>query len=97
MRPCIGNSNWGGVNTATCGGAKRRVDVELDEQGQVLQPVGYQAVVLVGYDRKTETFIAKSSWGIHKGDRGYLSLAYDYIRAYAEVGVFIDKVQRLPR
>ncbi len=85
------------AGTAWRGGAKRRVDVELDEQGQVLQPVGYQAVVLVGYDRKTETFIAKSSWGIHKGDRGYLSLAYDYIRAYAEVGVFIDKVQRLRR
>jgi hypothetical protein len=23
MRPCIGNSNWGGVNTATCGGASQ--------------------------------------------------------------------------
>jgi cysteine-rich repeat protein len=26
-RPCIGNANWGGVNTATCGGATQTIEV----------------------------------------------------------------------
>ena len=27
VRPCIGNSNWGGVNTATCGGPNQTIEV----------------------------------------------------------------------
>lgn len=27
VRPCIGNSNWGGVNSATCGGAAQTMTV----------------------------------------------------------------------
>ena len=29
VRPCIGNSNWGGVNTATCGGSTQTMIVEF--------------------------------------------------------------------
>jgi len=29
VRPCIGNSNWGGVNTATCGGQSQEMIVEF--------------------------------------------------------------------
>jgi hypothetical protein len=30
VRPCIGNLNWGGVNTATCGGPNQRMIVEFE-------------------------------------------------------------------
>ena len=29
VRPCIGNSNWGGANTATCGGSSQTMTVEF--------------------------------------------------------------------
>ena len=29
VRPCIGNSNWGGVNSATCGGSTQTMIVEF--------------------------------------------------------------------
>jgi hypothetical protein len=27
VRPCIGNNNWGGINTATCGGPTQSMEV----------------------------------------------------------------------
>lgn len=30
LRPCIGNSNWGGINGATCGGATQTMAVTFN-------------------------------------------------------------------
>jgi len=34
VRPCIGNANWGGVNTATCNGASQTIIVEFFTGGK---------------------------------------------------------------
>lgn len=43
------------------------------------QPLGGHAVVLVGYDDSSKTFIFRNSWGTGWGDRGYGSLPYAYL------------------
>lgn len=40
---------------------------------------GGHAILLVGYDNKTDRFIFRNSWGTGWGDSGYGYLPYDYI------------------
>jgi C1A family cysteine protease len=44
------------------------------------QVLGGHAVCLVGYNDATQTFIAKNSWGISWGDRGYFYMPYQIIQ-----------------
>lgn len=42
--------------------------------------LGGHAVLLVGYNNSTQTFIARNSWGANWGDRGYFYMPYEVIR-----------------
>jgi C1A family cysteine protease len=42
--------------------------------------LGGHAVCLVGYDEARKVFIAKNSWGIRWGDRGYFYMPYQVIQ-----------------
>jgi hypothetical protein len=44
--------------------------------------LGGHAILLVGYDDASSTFIFQNSWGSIWGDRGYGRLSYDYITKY---------------
>lgn len=41
--------------------------------------LGGHAVLAVGYDDATQTFIVMNSWSAKWGDKGYFTLPYDYI------------------
>ena len=43
------------------------------------QPLGGHAVLCVGYDDSTETFIIRNSWGPNWGQKGYFTLPYAYL------------------
>ena len=43
------------------------------------QPLGGHAVLCVGYDDSTETFIIRNSWGPNWGQKGYFTLRYAYL------------------
>lgn len=40
---------------------------------------GGHAMLIVGYDNTTSTFIVRNSWGTSWGDKGYCYMPYDYI------------------
>lgn len=42
--------------------------------------LGGHAVLLVGYNNKTQRFIVKNSWGTNWGDNGYFYMPYDVIK-----------------
>jgi C1A family cysteine protease len=42
--------------------------------------LGGHAVCLVGYDDRRQVFIAKNSWGVRWGDRGYFYMPYRVIQ-----------------
>jgi len=44
---------------------------------------GGHAIAIVGYDMKTERFIARNSWGTRWGMDGYFTIPFDYIAGYA--------------
>jgi C1A family cysteine protease len=44
---------------------------------------GGHAVVLVGYDLRSRTFLVRNSWGSNWGDRGYFRLPFDYVEQLA--------------
>jgi len=72
------------------------VDVQLNASGDPLESVGGHAILLVGYDRPGQYFIAKNSWGTDRGHAGYVYLSYDYIRTYAKYGYYITDVHPIP-
>lgn len=43
------------------------------------QALGGHAVLMVGYDMKTEHFIIRNSWGPKWGDKGYFYMPFGYI------------------
>ena len=77
---------------------KEVIDVQLGDDDKPVEPIGvdgthqYHAVLIVGYNRDKEYFIAKNSWGKSYARRGYIHLSYDYVRAYSRYGVFITDV-----
>jgi C1A family cysteine protease len=57
-------------------------------------PRGVHAVLLTGYDRSGQYFIARDSladgpWAVHSGDSW---ISYDYIRGYADYGLVFKQV-----
>ena len=44
---------------------------------------GGHAILIVGYDKKTERFLARNSWGSMWGMSGYFTIPFDYIAGYA--------------
>lgn len=55
------------------------------------QIVGHHAVVLTGFDDKSQTFRVKNSWGNEWGDQGEADIPYDYIKLYATELVAVGK------
>jgi C1A family cysteine protease len=47
---------------------------------QTEQLLGGHAVALVGYDDATQRFIARNSWGVNWGDKGYFYMPYQVIQ-----------------
>lgn len=43
------------------------------------KPVGGHAMVLVGYDDVTKTFIVQNSWGPKWGEKGFCYIPYEYV------------------
>lgn len=43
------------------------------------KPVGGHAVVLVGFDKSTQRFIVRNSWGTKWGQNGYFTVPFSYI------------------
>jgi len=82
-----------GWTTASMAGV---VDVQLNASGDPLPSVGGHAILLVGYNRTGQYFIAKNSWGTGRGHAGYVYLSYDYIRTYAKYGYYITDVHPIP-
>lgn len=50
---------------------------------------GGHAMLVVGYDRDGQYFIAKNSWGTGFGHAGYAYLSYDYVQTYARYGYVV--------
>jgi hypothetical protein len=50
---------------------------------------GGHAMLIVGYDRDGQYFIAKNSWGAGFGHAGYAYLSYDYVQTYARYGYVV--------
>lgn len=53
---------------------------------------GGHAMLVVGYDRPSQYFIVKNSWGPDWGHEGYGYLHYNFIRLYAKYGYVIGGV-----
>lgn len=47
---------------------------------------GYHALLIIGYDDSTETFLIRNSWGEGWGDNGYGTISYDYVRSFGRGG-----------
>jgi C1A family cysteine protease len=45
--------------------------------------LGGHAVLVVGYNKKTERFLVKNSWGPSWGQGGYFTLPFEYVPGYA--------------
>lgn len=43
-------------------------------------PLGGHAVLLVGYDIESELYIARNSWGVEWGDKGYFYMPFEIIK-----------------
>lgn len=50
--------------------------------------LGGHAVLLVGYDNRTQRFIARNSWGRNWGDRGYFYMPYNVVSNTSMSGDF---------
>lgn len=53
---------------------------------------GGHAMVVVGYNRSSQYFIVKNSWGPGWGHNGYAYLHYNYIRSCFKYGFVVDNV-----
>ncbi|NQT53442.1 hypothetical protein HQ576_15395 [bacterium] len=53
-------------------------------------------MLLVGYDRDQQHFIARNCWGQEWGHNGYAHLSYDYLATYARHGFYILGVTGIP-
>ncbi|MCU0587949.1 MAG: hypothetical protein MUF52_07310 [Syntrophobacteraceae bacterium] len=49
---------------------------------------GGHAILLVGYDDGAQCFIAKNSWGLDWGERGYFRIAYSQLKAPIYLGEY---------
>jgi hypothetical protein len=69
-----------------------------DHNDLPLEPAGYHAMLLTGYDRNRHFFIARNSmgpdWGVHSGEAW---LSYDYVTTYGIAGFIITGVQKEPQ
>lgn len=60
---------------------------EVADTGWVLMPeageaqLGGHAVMLVGYDDSTSTYLVRNSWGDGWGDKGYFHMPYRYVES----------------
>lgn len=50
--------------------------------------LGGHAVLLVGYDRRNKTFIARNSWGVSWGDKGYFYMPFSVVTNTSMSGDF---------
>ena len=52
--------------------------------------VGGHAMMIVGYDRPSQYFIVKNSWGLGWGHAGYGHFHYDFIRSCLKYGFTVS-------
>jgi C1A family cysteine protease len=64
----------------------------LDSDGKPIGRGGH-AMLVVGYDRPSQYFIVKNSWGPGWGHAGYGYFHYDYIRSCAKYGFTVSAVE----
>jgi len=67
------------------------LDPVLDENGNPIRKGGH-AMLLLGYNRHEQYFIAKNSWGPNWGHNGYAYLHYNLARACFKYGFVVDQV-----
>ena len=56
--------------------------ISMPKKGE--RVVGGHAVMAVGYDEKTKTFLVRNSWGAEWGMKGYFSMPYAYLESLAD-------------
>lgn len=54
------------------------IDMPTSKEGSL----GGHAVLCVGYNKKTERFLMKNSWGAGWGDGGYFTIPFEYVAGY---------------
>lgn len=67
------------------------LDPLLDPSGNPIGRAGH-AMVVVGYDRPSQYFIVKNSWGLGWGHNGYAYLHYNLVRSCFKYGFVVDGV-----
>jgi C1A family cysteine protease len=67
------------------------LDPVLDSKGNPIG-MGGHAMLVVGYNRPSECFIVKNSWGRGWGHGGYAYLHYNLVRSCFKYGFVVDKV-----
>ena len=69
------------------------IDVKTDPSTKLpFAPEGDHALLVIGYDRPKNYFIAKNSYHVSWGHDGYGFFSYDYIRAYAIEGYVVTSI-----
>lgn len=74
----VAGSDWAGGDGI--------IDVQVDSNGNPAGSVGGHAMLIVGYNRTTNYFIVKNSWGTDWGHDGYARISYEYIQTYGKYG-----------
>lgn len=64
----------------------------LDSNGQPLGRGGH-AMLVVGYDRPSQFFTVKNSWGLGWGHAGYAHFHYDFMRSCLKYGFTVSVVE----
>jgi hypothetical protein len=82
---CAG-SDWGD-GTAETG----VIDVQMSGGSPAPAFAGH-AMLLVGYNRPSQYFIFKNSWGTGQGHAGYLHISYNYLQTYGKYGYYITAI-----
>ena len=77
------------------------LDPVLDQNGNPVSRGGH-AMLVVGYNRPSQNFIVKNSWGRGWGHEGYAYLHYNLVRSCFKYGFVVDSVvppapTKLPR
>jgi len=63
-------------------GKKARQTGEIDMPTLKEGARGGHAVLCIGYEKKTERYLMKNSWGEGWGDDGYFTIPFDYVANY---------------
>jgi C1A family cysteine protease len=63
-------------------GSKARITGVIKMPSPKESSLGGHAVLCIGYNKKTERFLMKNSWGAGWGDGGYFTIPFEYVAGY---------------